>query len=216
MLKEDIEVLVKDMAEIQKSMKEKVDKGQMEYKELTDRLIEVEKKLTDRKAEFELKGNAYNGTPAEAEKKLDELFIASAIMRNKGDNTLNIPVYKSLQAISEYKDALEFATKVTGLTFGGQNVGTSADGGYTVPTGFSSTLLSEIFLQLKVASIFNRFTMPNSSFKFPLLTNRLRARKSAEATAINKDKAAFAQISFDAKKLMANLCLLYTSPSPRD
>ena len=205
---ESIDSLKRDMAEITKAMHEKVEKGHSEYQELTEKLIEVQKELADRKALFETQKAVTGDVTAEVQQKSDELFIANALMRDPKSGQLNASAFKKLQETGEYKDAVD-VIKASGLDFGGQNVAVNADGGFLVPTGFSSQLFREVFLQLQVAAQFRRLPMSAPIYKLPFLNNRIRASKGAEATAATKKKAEFAQITFDANKLIANLEFSY-------
>lgn len=204
---EAIETLKRDIVGITKDQAEKIEKGQLEFKELTDKVVELQKELADRKVQFEAQTSKTDGITADVAHKADELYIAQALMRTE-HGQVKTESLKRLQGMGEYKDAID-VIKATGLTFGGQNIGANIDGNYLVPTGFSSQLYREVFLRLQLAAQFGRMTMGAPHYKLPFLLNRIRGRKGAEATAPTKDKAQFDQLSFDAKKIMANLEFTY-------
>lgn len=206
-MKEEFEALKADVVELTRIMKEKTDKGQSnEVKELSDKLVELQKEISDRKVRFaDGSGSSSAGVSKEAERKLDELFIAQALLTKK-DGSINKEAFESVKEQSEYRDAIKavsgmnYATGANGSQYTGD-----AYGGDFIPQGFSSTLLEEIWLKLEVANLFKRFNMTAPTYIFPFAPNRITARKGTEGAAVVKDTFGTDQIIFTAKKIMANV-----------
>jgi len=196
-LKEVIE-LTQKMADSAKASRE------AEVKELSEKLVELQKEVKDKKIQFSDGSQAAKSgvMTKEAERKMDELFIASALLTRK-DGRLDAEAYAEVTGSADYRDVVKDAGLTQGLG-SSQNTG-DAVGGDFIPPGFSSTLLEEIWLKLEVASLFKRFNMTSPTFTFPFAPDRLVARKGTEAAAITKDRFATDQIIFTAKKIMANV-----------
>ena len=199
----EIEVLKREIAELTQLMQTKAQAGQSaEVKELSEKFAALESAVAERKFKFDTAEKSQVGISKEAEKKLDELFIASALLVRK-DGRLDKDAYASIAAAPDYRDVLKDAglTQAIGSS---QNTG-DAVGGDFIPAGFSSTLLEEIWLKLEIAALFDRFNMTASTYTFPFAPDRLVARKGTEAAAVTKDRFATDQIIFTAKKIMANV-----------
>lgn len=203
-MKEEMEKLKAEVVELTRIMAEKAKAGQApEVKELSEKLAALQAEVADRKVRYPEGGAAPSGkTSKETEKKLDELFIASALLTRK-DGRLDSAAYASVLENADYRDAV----KDSGLTVSASSAQSTVDGqgGDFIPPGFSSTLLEEIWLKLEIANLFNRFNMTASTFTFPFAPDRLVARKGGEAVAPTKDKFATDQIIFTAKKIIANV-----------
>jgi HK97 family phage major capsid protein len=200
----ELETLKAEIAELTRVMTEnaKQDRG-AEVKELSEKLTALQKEVGDRKIRFaDASKTAVTGISKEAERKLDEIFIASALLTRK-DGRMDVDAITALKDAPDYRDAVKDAGLTQG-TGSSQNTG-DAVGGDFIPVGFSSTLLEEIWLKLEVANLFKRFNMTASTYTFPFAPDRLTARKVAEAAAPTKDRFATDQIIFTAKKIMANV-----------
>jgi HK97 family phage major capsid protein len=196
-MKEAIEKLQTEIVELNRFMAEKAAKGQDEYKELADKLEALMKEQADRKHQFAMKTEV-PADKREVETKMDELFIASALCTDLKTGKLNQDAYGKVA--SEYRDAL----KGSGYTVDAQTT-VDGNGGDFVPSGFSSTMLTDIYLALEIAGLFKRIPMPNPTYIFPFSADRITARKTAEAAAPEKDTVTTDQIIFTAKKIMANV-----------
>lgn len=205
-MKEEMEQLKAQVVELTRVMTEKAQSGHAtEVKELSDKLAALQKEVGERKVRFADGSNtSAAGLSKDAEKKLDELFIASALLTKK-DGTLDAAAFADIKALPEYRDVIKDA----GLVFAPgtliNETVTSHNGADFVPYAFSSTLLEEIWLKLEVANLFKRFTMTAPQFIFPFAPDRIQARLGKEATAPTKDNFTSAQIIFNAKKIMSNV-----------
>lgn len=207
-MKEEIAKLQSEVVELTRLMKEKSDKGyDSEVKSLSDQLIELQKEVkaaNERKMQFDAGyGKPEKVNKKELQTKCDELFIASALLTRK-DGSLDKAAFDAIKEAPEYRDVVKDAGISTTSASTLQS-SASGDGGEFIPTGFSAQLLEEIWLKLEIANLFQRFTMPNATYHFPLVTDRLTARKATEATAITKDSFTTDEIIFTAKKIMANV-----------
>lgn len=203
-MNEEIVALKAEIAALTQVMSDaaKQDRG-AEVKELSEKLAALQADVQDRKVRFaDGSKTAATGISKEAERKLDELFIASALLTRK-DGRIDADAIAAVKEAPEYRDVVKDAGLTQG-TGSSQNTG-DAVGGDFIPTGFSSTLLEEIWLKLEIANLFKRFNMTNSTFNFPFAPDRLTARKGTEAAAVTKDRFATDQIIFTAKKIMANV-----------
>lgn len=204
-MNEEMAQLKAEVVELTRIMAETAKAGRApEVKELSDKLAELQKEVNERKTLFAdgSKAAASGVMSKDAEKKLDELFIASALLTRK-DGRLDADAYAEVAKSADYRDVIKDAGLTQGLG-SSQNTG-DAVGGDFIPTGFSSTLLEEIWLKLEVANLFKRFNMTSPTFTFPFAPDRLVARKGTEAAAVTKDRFATDQIIFTAKKIMANV-----------
>lgn len=204
-MNEEMAQLKADVVELTRIMAETAKAGRApEVKELSDKLAELQKEVNARKTQFaDGTKTAPSGVMSkEAEKKLDELFIASALLTRK-DGRLDTDAYAEVAKSADYRDVVKDAALTQGLT-SSQNTGDGVGGDF-IPPAFSSTLLEEIWLKLEVANLFKRFNMTGPTFTFPFAPDRLVARKGTEAAAVNKDRFATDQIIFTAKKIMANV-----------
>ena len=85
---------------------------------------------------------------------------------------------------------------------------TAGEGADWIPTAFSTDLITKYRLQLKVGSLFRWFNMPQSPYKFPLLTDGFTTYKGAENVGdigekIPASTVATSSKQFDAVKLVA-------------
>lgn len=198
-MKEMLEKLQSEVANLTRTMAEKAASNHdAEVKELSAKLTDVQKELADRKNQFEL-GKVVTADQKQVDSRMDELFIASALLRTKS-GALD-PVMDTLIQKAEYRDSL----KASGITVDANTSVLVGGGAEIIPTSFSSTMLSEIFLELEIANLFQRINMPSATFVFPFAPKRVIARTAVEAVAPTKDKANTGNITFNAKKLMANV-----------
>lgn len=204
MSKEILEALQKDIAGLTSTVQERLVKCESEGKELADKLAGVLKEQTERKHQFEMSGHGLSIDAKQkraVEEKMDELYIAKAMLTDTKTGSLDRKGLANITKSSDYAGAVDIV-KSSGFTFEGAST-TDAEGGDFVPTGFSQTMLEDIYLALEIASLFKRFTMTASSFTFPFAIDRFTARLTAEKAANEKDTLATDQIIFTAKKLMA-------------
>lgn len=198
-MNEDIARLQGEVVELTRIMKEKSDKGQnLEVKELSDKVTELTKQLSERKHTYAVETKC--APSKDVEKKMDELFIASALCVKK-DGSFDRDAYSKIASRTEYVDAI----KASGFTVDANSAGAAGLGAEFIPLGFSAQLLEEIFLKLEVANLFSRINMPTAVYQFPFSPKRLIARAVAEAAAPTKDKAVTDKIIFTANKLMSNV-----------
>ena len=201
----EIEVLKREIAELTQLMQTKAQAGQSaEVKELSEKFAALESAVAERKFKFDTAEKSQVGISKEAEKKLDELFIASALLVRK-DGRLDKDAYASIAAAPDYRDVLKDAVALPNQGTSSSQTTADAVGGDFIPSGFSSTLLEEIWLKLEIAALFDRFNMTASTYTFPFAPDRLVARKGTEGAAVSKDRFATDQIIFTAKKIMANV-----------
>ena len=204
-MKEELEQLKAQVVELTRVMGERAKAGYAnEVKELSDKLIQLQAQVNDRKMQFDAgqTKSTSAGVSKEAERKMDELFIASALLTRK-DGSLDRAAFDVVKSAPDYRDALKDAGIVN--TFGSGQTTADAEGGDFIPAGFSSTLLEEIWLKLEIANLFGRFNMTSPTFTFPFAPDRLTARLAAEGVAPTKDQFATDQIIFNAKKIMSNV-----------
>lgn len=90
----------------------------------------------------------------EFQKRCDDLFIVSTLM---GKNPKELNLYKSFKQFVGNETELSKAMG-TGVSNGGAD---------WIPTDFSSELINMVTLQLRVAALFPRISMPSDPFKIP-------------------------------------------------
>jgi len=100
------------------------------------------------------------------------------------------------QVSSDFRKALDTATAGEGLEW--------------IPTGFSAELIDKVRLELKVAGLFQQFTMPTNPFKYPLLTGDVTIYFMPESLADLSEKIPASSITtagltFTAVKLAARI-----------
>lgn len=201
----EIESLKAQVAELTQVMADKAKAGRSaEVAELSEKFAALQAEVNTRKTQFaDGSATAKSGVLSkDAEKKMDELYIASALLTKK-DGRVDQAAFDFVAKSGEYRDVI----KEAGLTQSTDSSQYTGDGygGDFIPTGFSSTLLEEIWLKLEVANLFKRFNMTNATYTFPFAPDRLVARKGTEAAAVTKDRFSTDQIIFTAKKIMANV-----------
>lgn len=205
-LKDQVEGLQKDIAQLTQVMTEKAQKDLTgEVKELSDKLVEVQKELQERKIQFAAaSAPASQVAQKDLETRMDELFIAKHLCVNKDTGTFEAAKYAKICEAKEYADAIK--------AFGDVNaVGTSTQTGVTslntagafVPAGFSSQLMEEIWLNLEIAGLFGRIQAPAAVYNFPFNPGRIIAQASFEGNAVTKSTTTDAKITFTAQKIMS-------------
>lgn len=199
---EQIATLQKDVAQLTQLMVEKAQKGQdLDVKELSDKVTEVQKELSERKIQFAAQEQGKSDlTRKEIATRLDELYIAKALCVNVDTGTFDRAKFDKVKAMGIYAEAIKAAT--FDAVFADTTTGV-ATGAEFIPKGFSAQLQTEIWLALEVAGLFGRMQMPASDWTLPFNPSRLIARAGAEGTSVTKDQAATAKIQFSAKKIMS-------------
>ena len=209
--KEQLEQAMKDMVVLTEQMKVNAQRND-EVKGLTDALAKVQADLQDRKIQFQVANDGLKigaDERKQLERKRDELFIASALLTRK-DGSMDQGAYKAIAERPEYRDALKAGiggdtpgtSQVTGLTSQGTDVNFGSD---FLVEGFSTTLLEDIYLKLEVSALFKRFSMPSATYSFPFSYTQVTAHQVTEGLAPDKDRLATGKLTFEAKKLMANI-----------
>ena len=208
MSKEILETLQKDIAGLTSTVQDRLVKCESEGKELADKLAGVLKEQDTRKHQFEASGQGLSVGAAEKrelEMKMDELYIASVLLTDRKTGVMDKAKFADIQKAGEYSQAVD-RIKATGFDFGGMDSTVNASSGEAIiPPGFSQTLLEDIFLTLKVANLFGRFTLPSPNYTWGIMTDRFAARLTAEKAAPTKEDLAAGNIVFAAKKLMATI-----------
>ena len=200
MSKEILEQLQGEVANITKSLADKVNAGQAaEVKELSDKLTALQAQVSEKRHQFAVDQHVVKEKDVEVERKMDELLIASTLMRTKSGHLTD--AYGRLVATPEYRDAL----KAAGFTADPMTTGAATNGAEFIPTAFSSTLQEEIFLKLEIADLFGRMNMPSPNYVLPFSPGRTIAQGVAESGEPTKVKAKTAKITFDAQKIMSNI-----------
>jgi HK97 family phage major capsid protein len=97
----------------------------------------------------------------------DDVYVLSKILRVHPSQT---KLWRKNQAqVSELRKAM--------------NITTSGEGGSWVPTEFSAELIDKFRLNLKVAALFRRVTMPTNPYTFPVVASDANAYLVSESTA---------------------------------
>lgn len=211
-LKQELESLTHELVGLTATMKEAAGRNdQAKLDALAISVSDLQKEIASRKHEFAAGMTDFGKSvdAKELDRKRDELFIAKAVMR-KEDGTLDRPAFARTIKGGDYLDVIKASgftfdpTAPDGLVTGN---GTAADnyGSDLIAPGFSKTMLDDIFLELEVASLFKRFTMPNATFTFPLVPGRITARLGKEGIAPTKDVFGTSALTFTAKKLVSNV-----------
>lgn len=199
-MKETIEAIQREIVDLTRVMKEKAEKGQSEYQELTEKLAELMKEKEERKFQHDtgIIKSVDEATKRQYDMKMDELLIARALCTDTKSGTLDREAYGKIVLASEYLDAV----KGSGFTVDANTNTSAAD---FVPPAFSATLLTDIFLKLELAALFGRITMPAPSYTFPFNADRITARLTGEGAASEKENFTTAKIVFNAKKIMSTV-----------
>jgi HK97 family phage major capsid protein/HK97 family phage prohead protease len=234
-MKEDLENAVKFIKDVQEKVKEiptKAELKQFEENVKADLLKVIEEHgKKERKIRFdaELLGNEFAGaglnhpevflakTPKEKfarllsvsstdprvkemQKAADDMLLTHILMKKFNPSYAGI---KSLamferfnQVSSDFRKALDTATSTGGADW--------------IPTNFSAELIDKIRLETKVAGLFQRFTMPTSPYKYPLLTGDATVYYMPESLDDNSEKFPASDVStlgltFTARKLVARV-----------
>lgn len=202
-LKEQVDILQKDIAQLTLLMTEKAQKDLTgEVKELSDKLTGVMAELKEKKIQFAAaSGSASTLTKKELETRMDELFIAKHLCVNKETGAFDKAAFGKILAVSDYADAVKAFGDVDGM---GATAQTGVDGlvDFVVP-GFSAQLMSEIFLNLELAGMFGRINMPSATYTFPFAPGRIIAQAGLEGQTVAKTKVVDDKLVFNANKIMS-------------
>ena len=201
MSKEILEQLQGEVANLTKTLADKVNASQTaEVKELGDKLTALQAQMTEKRHQFAVDQHVTKEKSVELDRKMDELFIASHLLRTESGH-LNKDAYGAILTIPEYRDAV----KASGFTVDAQTTTGSATGLEFIPTAFSSTLKEEIWLKLEIANLFSRINMPAPTYVLPFSPGRGIAQSVAEGGAPTKVKASTAKLTFASQKIMSNI-----------
>jgi HK97 family phage major capsid protein len=182
--KATVEAMVKDIMEKQK--KAPVRKSLFDTPLINDgRSITVQKRITSpAKTDFDRELQDLN----------DNIYIASNVLKV---HPTQLNMWREFQqGDSELKKALDTAT--------------SGEGSDWIPTGFSASLIDLVRVQLKVANLFRRITMPTNPYKFPVVsadaTGYLQTESIAdEATKLRASTPTTSSLELSAVKLAARI-----------
>lgn len=140
---------------------------------------------------------APNSDIEQIQKGNDDLYIAMT--------ALNVRDPRQSKALMDYTQG-QYPALYKAMSTGG-----SATGAEWIPTGFSSTLVDLVRLELRVAALHDRFMMPTNPYTFPVEGVDLTAYKVAEntgdddagtpATWIPASTPGTANLTFTAKKI---------------
>ena len=102
---------------------------------------------------------------------------------------------KPVQETKYYKEELQFSVKALGITPG--------DEGFEwIPTLVAESYIDEFNLERKISGLFTEIRMPSNPYKWPVLTNGAIARRTGQASAVNKQVFKTDEtIQFDAEKM---------------
>lgn len=134
------------------------------------------------------------------QKAADDLLLTHIFLKKFSPDYAGIKtlaLYQRWMAISEeYRKAMDTATAGEGLEW--------------IPTGLSADIIEKVRLELKVAALFDRFTMPTSPFKYPLLTAGATVYYVPEALTdiadkIPKSNVTSSDLTFTARKLACSI-----------
>ena len=128
----------------------------------------------------------------EYRKAFDDTYLYTAMMggiesshRGNDQSKIDWTEMKRSALILE-KQGLEGADKIVKLSEKAINEAmdtlTSTQGSEWLPTAMSANLAEDVWLSLRIASIYRRYTMPTKSFDVPIRTSRALAYRMAEAT----------------------------------
>ena len=140
----------------------------------------------------------------------DGVFIWNHVLSVKrskqgvGDTIENSKIYKLF--VEEAKK-YAYTDEATRKALNTQTTGTGAD---WIPTNFSSSLIELVRLELKVAQLHQRFTMPTNPFKFPMESSDMTAYLVPESlsdtsTSIPTSTPGTTNLTFTAKKLASRV-----------
>jgi len=104
-----------------------------------------------RKAEFDTSPVSLSSVKPEVLRKADDLYLLSAILKC---NPTELKLWKIYDAdMSELRKAMDTQTTAEGFEW--------------IPIGFSRELIERVRLELKVAALFTRITMPTPTYVLP-------------------------------------------------
>jgi HK97 family phage major capsid protein len=157
-----------------------------------EQLSQQEKPL--RKGEFAVIEEPLGNVPSELLSIADDLYLTSALLQ-RPPQTLNL-WRRHQAAISELRKAMDTAT--------------SGEGAEWIPTGFSRELIDRVRLELKVANLHRRITMPTNPYKMPVLSADPTAyyvseSQEDESTKFKASQATTSNFEFNAKKLAVRI-----------
>ena len=147
-----------------------------------------------RKAEFDVSPVSLSSVKPEALRKADDLYILSAILKRDPRELKLWKLYDS--DLSELRKAMD--TQTTG------------EGFEWIPTGFSRELIRRVELELKVAALFPRITIPTPTYVLPAqgadavayLTPESLVDSSVKITASTPRTR---RVTFEARKLASRI-----------
>lgn len=196
-LKEAKEILVKAKKKLQDAsaaefIAEQVESSIKKYNE--QNRFEKPGRRAVRKGEFDVISQKNSAIAPELLQKADDLYIASELLKQ---DPRDLKLWKTYQGeISELKKAMDTQTHAEGYEW--------------IPTGFSNDLIERVRLELKVAGLFNRFTMPTPTYVFPAQgadAVAYRAPESLvdESTKFKASTSGTRRVVFNAIKLAARV-----------
>jgi len=147
-----------------------------------------------RKTEFDISSASLSTIKPEVLRKADDLYILSVIL-NRDPQELKL--WKTYDAdMSELRKAMDTQT--------------TAEGYEWIPTGFSRELIERVKLELKVAALFNRITMPTSTYVLPAQGADAVAYRTPESlvdssTKITASTPRTRRVTFNAVKLASRI-----------
>lgn len=198
-MKETLELLQKEVAQLTQQMAEKAAKGQdTDVKELSDKVADLQKELAQERKQYAVANSGSDLSAKEMNTRLDELFIAKALCVDIDTGKFDQEAFKKITAQEAYADAIKAYGDVSAMTTTGSNTGADF-----IPKGFSKQLQNEIWLALEVAGLFNRLPMPTSDYTLPFNPGRIIARAAGEGGTVTKDQPATNKLTFSAKKIMS-------------
>lgn len=115
---------------------------------------------------------ALANAPAEFQQKMDEVYIASQILRKNPRELKMWPKFKKMLDDSKMQD---FAKALDATTAGGVDE--------WVPTDLSPNLIEKVRLQLKVLSLFPEIPMPTNPYQLPVEIGNFDTFMHAQQTA---------------------------------
>ncbi len=198
-MKETLELLQKDVAQLTQQMAEKAAKGQdVDVKELSDKVAALQKELTQERKRVAVDASGSDQNSKELGTRLDELYIAKALCTDVDTGKFDNAAFQKIAKMDAYVDAVKAFGDVDAVTTTGDPSAKDF-----IPKGFSKQLQNEIWLALEVAGLFPRMAMPHSDYTLPFNPGRIVARAAAEGGTVTKDKPPASKITFNAKKIMS-------------
>ena len=147
-----------------------------------------------RKAEFDISPTSLSSIKPEVLRKADDLYILSACLKC---DPSELKLWKTHDAdMSELRKAMDTQT--------------TAEGYEWIPTGFSRELIARVKLELKVAALFPRITMPTPTYRLPAAGADATAYKAPESLVDSSVKFTAStprtrRVTFEAIKLASRI-----------